>query len=257
MMVSGFVLLIVCANVANLMLVRGMERRRQTSLSMALGARASRLVRQALTESILLSLFGGAAGLAIAFAGTRLILHFAFPSSPRIRPACPSARRPPCRCCCLRSSFRSITGSGFRHCSRMDGHPSRSDRSASRRQPLHCPHRLAPAEDASGVAGGAVAGFAIRVGAAHRRAAQPGESRFRIRSGPAHRGEHRSTACRLSDWTNSRRSTGASTIPSQHSGRIVSGSLHLLAANRRQLGLRRLGGWTPAPGPQDDILRRI
>jgi predicted permease len=82
MMVSGFVLLIVCANVANLMLVRGLERRRQTSLSMALGARASRVVRQALTESILLSLLGGAAGLGIAFAGTRLILHFAFPSTP-------------------------------------------------------------------------------------------------------------------------------------------------------------------------------
>src|SRR6201999_2323227 len=54
MMVSGFVLLIVCANVANLMLVRGMERRQQISLSMALGARPSRLVGQALTESILL-----------------------------------------------------------------------------------------------------------------------------------------------------------------------------------------------------------
>src|SRR6185312_9852912 len=78
MMVSGFVLLIVCANVANLMLVRGMERRRQISLSMALGAQAPRLVRQALTECIMLSLSGGAAGLAIAFAGTRLILHFAF-----------------------------------------------------------------------------------------------------------------------------------------------------------------------------------
>ena len=79
MMVSGFVLLIVCANVANLMLVRGLERRLQTSLSMALGAQASRLVRQALTESILLSLLGGAAGVMLAFAGTRFILHFAFP----------------------------------------------------------------------------------------------------------------------------------------------------------------------------------
>jgi predicted permease len=79
MMVSGFVLLIVCANVANLMLVRGMERRRQISLSMALGARASRIVRQALTESTLLAIAGGAAGVAIAFAGTRLILRFAFP----------------------------------------------------------------------------------------------------------------------------------------------------------------------------------
>lgn len=78
-MVSAFVLLIVCANVANLMLVRSMERRRLTSLSMALGARASRLVSQVLTESVLLSLFGGAAGVAVAFAGTRLILHFAFP----------------------------------------------------------------------------------------------------------------------------------------------------------------------------------
>src|SRR6204780_527283 len=56
MMVSGFVLAIVCANVANLMLVRGMERRQQTSLSIALGARASRLVKQALTESVILSL---------------------------------------------------------------------------------------------------------------------------------------------------------------------------------------------------------
>jgi predicted permease len=82
MLVSGVVLLIVCANVANLMLVRGMERRRQTSLSMALGARASRVVREPLIESLLLSLLGGAAGLAIAFAGTRLILHFAFPSLP-------------------------------------------------------------------------------------------------------------------------------------------------------------------------------
>jgi predicted permease len=81
-MASGFVLLIVCANIANLMLVRGLERRRQTSLSMALGARLSRVVREPLLESILLSLIGGAAGLAVAFAVTRLILQFAFPSLP-------------------------------------------------------------------------------------------------------------------------------------------------------------------------------
>uniref|UniRef100_Q02D59 Permease n=1 Tax=Solibacter usitatus (strain Ellin6076) TaxID=234267 RepID=Q02D59_SOLUE len=80
MTVSGFVLLIVCANVANLMLVRGMERRRQTSLSIALGARTARVVRQPLIESLLLSLGGGVAGLGIAFAGTRLLLHLAFPS---------------------------------------------------------------------------------------------------------------------------------------------------------------------------------
>jgi predicted permease len=81
MMVSAFVLLIVCANVANLMLVRGMQRRRETSLSVALGAHTSRLVTQAFTESILLSLAGGVAGLVIAFAGTHLILLFAFPAA--------------------------------------------------------------------------------------------------------------------------------------------------------------------------------
>ena len=126
MMVSGFVLLIVCANVANLMLVRGMERRRQTSLSMALGARASRLVRQALTESILLSLFGGAAGLAIAFAGTRLILHFAFPSSAGLggrthqRVAFHAGAA-------VRLRRFADDRSCLRHRSRVDGHASRSD----------------------------------------------------------------------------------------------------------------------------------
>ena len=80
--VTGFVLLIVCANVAGLMLVRGLERRRQVSMAIALGARLARVIREPLIESLLLSVAGGAAGVAIAFGGTRLLLQLAFPSLP-------------------------------------------------------------------------------------------------------------------------------------------------------------------------------
>ncbi len=78
MAASGFVLLIVCANLANLMLVRGLARRRQTSISLALGAARWRVVQQALTECVLLALIGGAGGVAIAFAGTRTLLSAVF-----------------------------------------------------------------------------------------------------------------------------------------------------------------------------------
>lgn len=112
MTVTGFVLLIVCANVANLMLVRGMERRQQISLSMALGARASRLVSQPLAESILLSLFGGVAGLAVAFWGTRMILHFAFPSSPGLA-GVPISASPSMPVLLFAFVLSLVTGAGF------------------------------------------------------------------------------------------------------------------------------------------------
>ncbi len=113
-MASGFVLLIVCANVANLIMVRGLERRRETSLNMASGARASRVVTQATSESILLSLLGGVAGLAIAFVGTRLILHF--PSS-LDSPACPLTHRLPLRWCKkTKSTFRRAASDRVRRC---------------------------------------------------------------------------------------------------------------------------------------------
>jgi predicted permease len=76
--VSGFVLLIACANVANLMLVRAATRRQQTSVRTALGASRSRQIAQVLTESAVLALFGAIVGVALAFLGTRLILHLAF-----------------------------------------------------------------------------------------------------------------------------------------------------------------------------------
>ena len=75
---SACVLLVACGNLANLMLARGLKDRAQTSVRVALGASRARLVRKSLVECVLLAAIGGALGIAVAYAATRLILHLAF-----------------------------------------------------------------------------------------------------------------------------------------------------------------------------------
>jgi predicted permease len=79
--VCGLVLLIACSNVANLLLARGVARRGQTAVRLALGATPRQIVAQALMESVLLAIGGGIVGLAVAMAAARLLLALAFHSS--------------------------------------------------------------------------------------------------------------------------------------------------------------------------------
>ena len=257
---AGCVLLVACGNLANLMLARGLKDRAQTSVRMALGASRQRLVRKALVESVLLSVIGGAVGVAVAYAGTRLILYLAFEAGgPNnyvpvdATPSLPVLLFSPGNVAVDRDSFWYRAGVG--NFTRRSG-----------RSPAWCGSfcqrtALMGTEVSGHRAGGDVSGTAVGSGAARPKPAQFGAPEFRFRDrrplyrrDQSHAGQLQAGATgtlvpadRRAVAPNSRRADGRSSALCTHDGR----QLERWHSGRGQAGARGKGRHKCVVGTRD------
>ncbi len=176
----GLVLLIACANVANLLIARGFMRQREIAVRLSLGASRWQLVRQLLVESLLLSLFGGLAGMALAVIMTRGLIAF-IPSenNPILITPTPDLRI---------MSFTLVLTLADRHRLRPAAgaarEPARSvaDAEGHRRRRRRRGRIAVPPQGPGGRAGGAQLPAAVRRGPVRAQPAEPADDRHRHRA---------------------------------------------------------------------------
>ena len=183
LLAAACVLLVACANVANLLLARGLKYRQQTAIRVTLGAPRSRLVRKALIESLGLAVIGGAAGIAVAYAGAGLILRLAFGRPDYMGPRGRHSFQPRA---VLRAGNFGDHWTHLRCCAGMDDLARGPNGSDARSQPhggiqSRRSWKRRGAEDAGDRAGGGIADATECGGDARPEPAQSGAPEFWIR----------------------------------------------------------------------------